>query len=224
MKREWDMSAVSDGQLYGEEDMVKADCNGCHGCSACCRGMGNSIVLDPYDIYRLQMGTGKDLNSFMSQKEIELNVVDGLILPNLKMDEMDEKCRFLNEEGRCSIHQYRPGICRLFPLGRIYENGDYQYFLQIHECPEPHKSKVKPSKWIDTPENGKYHRYLLQWHDFRIETQNWLEGKDLEIQKKITILFLQIFFLQPFSHEQDFYEQFQIRSMQWKSYKDALGV
>ena len=47
MNREMDMAEVSDGKLYGLDDMVKADCAGCEGCHACCTGMGTSVVLDP---------------------------------------------------------------------------------------------------------------------------------------------------------------------------------
>ena len=32
MNREMDMAEVSDGKLYGLDDMVKADCAGCEGC------------------------------------------------------------------------------------------------------------------------------------------------------------------------------------------------
>ena len=48
------------------------------------------------------------------------------------MNNEKEACYFLNEEGRCSIHSFRPGICRLFPLGRFYEEEGFRYFLQIH--------------------------------------------------------------------------------------------
>ena len=66
--------------------------------------------------------------------KIELNVVDGIILPNLKMAGAEDGCGFLTEEGRCGIHPFRPGICRLFPLGRYYEENGFRYFLQVHEC------------------------------------------------------------------------------------------
>lgn len=66
-----------------------------------------------------------------SEKELELNVVDGIILPNLRMNGTREVCSFLNEEGRCSIHPYRPGICRLFPLGRYYEKMDFIIFFKL---------------------------------------------------------------------------------------------
>ena len=47
MKREVDLNEISDGRLYSSGDMVKVDCHDCEGCSACCQGMGNSIILDP---------------------------------------------------------------------------------------------------------------------------------------------------------------------------------
>ena len=31
--------------LYSSNDMAKLGCNECSGCSECCRGMGQSIVL-----------------------------------------------------------------------------------------------------------------------------------------------------------------------------------
>ena len=133
MRRNIDINEISDGNLYGPNDMVKADCGDCKGCSDCCRGMGESIVLDPYDIWRLTTGLHLSFEELLADK-VELNVFDGMILPNLKMHEDTDACAFLNEEGRCSIHSIRPGICRLFPLGRFYEDGGFQYFLQIHEC------------------------------------------------------------------------------------------
>ncbi len=54
MIRNCSLEEISDGKLYSENDMVKADTNQCQGCnSVCCHGMGDSIVLDPYDICRL---------------------------------------------------------------------------------------------------------------------------------------------------------------------------
>ena len=53
MKRQVSLEEISDGKLYGINDMVKADCNGCNGCFACCKGMGQSIVLDPFDIFQI---------------------------------------------------------------------------------------------------------------------------------------------------------------------------
>ena len=133
MKRRVDLSEISDGRLYSANDMVKADCHGCEGCFACCCGMGTSVVLDPLDIHRMMQGLHIGFEQLL-KTGIELNVVDGLILPNLKMTGEKEQCAYLNEQGRCTIHRFRPSICRLFPLGRYYEENGFHYFLQIHEC------------------------------------------------------------------------------------------
>ena len=165
MKRNIDLSQVSDGKLYSINDMAKLGCQDCAGCSACCKGMGNSIILDPFDVFRISKKTGMGFESLL-QTHIELNVVDGIILPNLKLTGLNEACTFLNSEGRCSIHDARPGICRLFPLGRYYEDGDYKYFLQIHECEKKNRTKVKIEKWVDTPNYSGYKAYILEWHYF----------------------------------------------------------
>ena len=165
MNREMDMAEVSDGKLYGLDDMVKADCAGCEGCHACCTGMGTSVVLDPFDAYRMTAGTGKTFEALLAGP-LELNVVDGIILPNLKMAGEEEACSFLDQNGRCRIHAYRPGICRLFPLGRIYGDGGFKYFLQVYECAKETRAKVKVKKWIDMPEPKRYDEFVCTWHYF----------------------------------------------------------
>ena len=65
MERQVDLNEISDGKLYGLEDMVRADCAGCAGCSACCMGMGSSVILDPYDVHRLVIGTGMSFEALL---------------------------------------------------------------------------------------------------------------------------------------------------------------
>ena len=64
MRRNIRLEDISDGKLYTAEDMVKADCRGCEGCSACCHGMGSSILLDPWDIWLLTRVRGRILPDF----------------------------------------------------------------------------------------------------------------------------------------------------------------
>ncbi|MDE6759238.1 MAG: YkgJ family cysteine cluster protein [Lachnospiraceae bacterium] len=207
MKRNIDISEVSDGKRYGIHDMVRAGCDDCRGCSACCRGMGNSIILDPYDVYRLTTGLNCRFEDLLTDK-LDLNVVDGIILPNLKMSGEDFSCVFLNTEGRCSIHTLRPGICRIFPLGRIYENGSFQYFLQVHECKKPNRTKVKVKKWIDTPDIVKNENFINQWHYFLKEISEKLPALSEERVKQINMYILNVFFITLYEGKRDFYEQF----------------
>ncbi len=217
MKRYVDIKEISDGKLYTERDMVKAGCNDCKGCYACCCGMGESIVLDPLDMYRLTCGAGLSVEELFAS-HLELHVVDGVTLPNLRMDVgAEERCSFLDEQGRCSIHAHRPGICRIFPLGRIYENGDFKYFLQVGECKSPIHTKVKVDKWIAADNVKANHDYLNQWHALLGSLEERLAGlTDMDLARKLNIGLLQIFYLTPYDGERDFYEQFGVRLEQFE--------
>lgn len=222
MKRNVDMNEISDGKLYELNDLVKADCNDCKGCSACCQGMGQSIQLDPLDIYHLTTGLHTTFEQLLGEA-VELNVVDGVILPNLKMSGERDACFFLNEEGRCSVHGFRPGICRLFPLGRFYQDHDFKYFLQIHECKNPNKTKVKVKKWIDTQDLQKNHQYIVDWHYFIDDVQEKLKHiADDELIKKIDLFILQHFFIERYNEIEDFYEQFNSRLAKAKTVIETL--
>lgn len=213
MERNVTMEEISDGKLYGINDMVKAGCGDCKGCSDCCCGMGNSVVLDPYDVFRMTGGLHKSFEMLLSEGFLELNVADGVILPNLKMAKgAKEACGFLDSEGRCSIHAYRPGICRLFPLGRYYEKDTFSYFLQVHECSNKNRTKVKVKSWIDTPETGKYEKFVCDWHYFLKGIQAFLcNNKEEGTTQKVNLYLLQEFFMKPYDEGKDFYGQFHER-------------
>mgnify|MGYP001238974735 CR=1 FL=1 len=110
MRREVTLEEISDGRLYDANDMVKADCQDCKGCHDCCTGMGDSVLLDPYDVCRLSRGLRKIPEELIGSV-LELGISDGNVLPHLAMCGTEEKCVFLNKEGRCSIHEIRPGFC-----------------------------------------------------------------------------------------------------------------
>lgn len=208
MKRQVSLEEISDGKLYGSNDMVKADCHDCKGCSACCRGMGSSIILDPLDVHRLMIHLGKDFDELL-EESLELKMVDGAVLPNLRMTGESEACVFLNGEGRCRIHPFRPGICRLFPLGRYYEEQGFRYFLQVHECPKPDKSKVKVKKWIDTPNLKQYERFVTDWHYFLEDAGKLvLESQETDSPRNLNLYILQNFYRKPYDAGGDFYELF----------------
>lgn len=224
MLRDCDLDEISDGKRYGINDMVKADCDDCKGCSACCHGMGSSIVLDPLDVCRLLRHFHTRFEALLEDK-IELNIVDGVILPNLKMNAQtpDEPCVFLDGQGRCSIHEDRPGICRIFPLGRVYENGSFSYILQIHECPKDNRSKVKVSKWIDTPRLRENQQFIADWHFFLKEVQAILaKSGDEALIKRTTMQILQYFYIEPYHEGEDFYGQFAQRLAQMRKLLEGI--
>lgn len=222
------MSNIETGKLYGNNDMVRVDCHDCKGCSSCCRDMGQSIWLDPYDVYTLTQALGKSFEQLLA-KEVELHVEEGLILPNIRMIEeqagAEPKCSFLNEEGRCEIHAVRPGFCRLFPLGRNYEEGNLSYFLLEDACPAPNKSKVKVSKWLGIPRLKDYEKFLVEWHGLTKGLRFFYEDNagDEAVMKAINMQFLQIFYIMPYE-EADFYSQFSDRMNTMQEFLEKLGI
>lgn len=216
---------ISDGKLYRNNEMVKISCHDCAGCSSCCRDMGQSIWLDPYDVFQLSRNLGKNLDALL-EREVEFHVEDGVILPNIRMiGEKDPVCGFLSPEGRCSIHAFRPGFCRLFPLGRNYEDDKLGYFVLKDACPAPSKSKVKINKWLGVPRLKDYEKFLVEWHGLTKGLRAFYaeHSEEEAIIKAINMKFLQIFYLTPYEGE-DFYEEFQKRYVEMTKFLERIGI
>lgn len=220
MEREIDLKEISDGRFYTAGDMVKIGCNDCKGCSECCQVVDDTIILDPYDIFQLEQCLHVGFETLLAER-MELAVTDGIIQPHLKIREGGAGCTFLNEEGRCGIHNSRPGFCRMYPMGRIYEGEDFKYFLQVHECSYPDKTKVKLKKWLGIPQLPLYEQYIRDWHFFLKKIQNVLkETENDEIIKSINVHLLNQFYVKQYE-ETDFYGQFYERLA---VSRQALGI
>ena len=211
MKRNCSLDEISDGKLYGSEDLVEVSCNGCKGQAACCHGMGASIVLDPYDVYRLTTGLKMTFEELLAGK-LELNVVDGIILPNLKLAGDKESCAFLDLSGKCSIHTMRPGICRIFPLGRYYEKGAFHYILQKNECQNDSHTKMKVRNWIYTDQLQEQEAFLTRWHYFLNKAEEVIKNcTDDTLIRNLNMYLLNQFYVKRFQDGEDFYRQFEER-------------
>ena len=209
MKRNLDFNEISDGKLYTSGDLAKVSCGGCVNCSECCEVTEDTILLDPYDIYELSRGLSQIFEKLM-EDAVGLTVIDGVITPYLKKHEALKACVFLSSDKRCLIHDFRPGFCRLFPLGRIYdEEGNFKYFIQVHECPYPSKSKVKIEKWLGIKKLSQYEQFIREWHEISKNLSDCtLEDPASPLAKKANMKLLNTFFVRPYDTEKDFYSQF----------------
>ena len=197
-------------RLYGAQDMARISSSACAGCGACCRGMGDTIVLDPYDVWQLEAGIGKTFKELMGAGT-DLHVEEGVILPHLMMREDTRSCFFLGEDGRCRIHAHRPGICRLFPLGRQFDEEKTSYFIVPEGCVKGGLSKVRIDRWIGISDLPVYERYKAHWHSLvrTLEARIAAEQSE-EVRRNINLYFLQMFFMTPYSEaltSGDFYRE-----------------
>ena len=166
MIREIDYSLITPDKLLSSRDMVRLGCGDCEGCSDCCRGRAAAITLDPVDIRLLKEGLNYSFQGLLEQGLVTLSVTDGVVLPVLSVKVGTEECIFLNEHGRCSIHTFRPGICRMFPLARLWrEDGSFSYFLQEGECTRPGGVKMRISRWLEYPDIRSYEQDIRCYHD-----------------------------------------------------------
>lgn len=211
-----DLQTISDGHLYSEKDMAPLACNECRGCHDCCVNMDQSITLDPYDIYLLTSNLGLSFEEMMQKAMIEFHVDEGLLLPNLKMvpKSLDMKrppeCYFLNEQGRCSVHTFRPGICRLFPLGRNFEGDKLSYFVLKDACSIEKRDKVVISKWLGYEDQANYRQFVETWHAVRRQIRELvLSTEDEQYANAITTGFIKLFYLMPY--KDNFFDEFKQR-------------
>lgn len=159
------LEEISDGKLYDIQDTVKADTCGCNGCSDCCCDVGDLVVLTPFDVYEIVNYLDVEFDELLGDK-IELRENNKVLLPYLKMQDDNKNCSFLNKDGRCTIHSKRPNICRLFPLGRVYNDDNFKYFLQVGNCPKENLKDVKVSEWIGIENYDNNKKFILEWHKF----------------------------------------------------------
>ena len=219
MLRDQELKDIYDGNFYTSEDMVMVGCHDCEGCSDCCRQTGDTIILDPYDMYLLTKGTGKVFTD-MIEKEIEIRLVDGLILPNLMQhheengtpeDVSDDRCPFLSAEGRCSIHAYRPGFCRLFPLGRFYEGDGFHYILQKDECSRTNRYPVRVRDWLEIPDLKAYEDFIRSWHSFCRKAGSASGMLTERSRDSVMRYVLQVFYVEPYRTKAEFRPQYERR-------------
>ena len=103
-------------------------------------------------------------------------------------------------------------MCRIFPMGRYYENGGFQYFLQVHECKKEPKTKIKVQKWIDTPNPKQNEAFITEWHYFLKTLSKRIEHtEEGGFRKSLSMYLLKSFYVKPYEKAVDFYEQFEER-------------
>lgn len=228
------LSLSRDGILYNTNDQVKIACNDCKGCQQCCENMDDTIILDPYDMWQLTRklkvsGGGSVTFEVLISEDgpLALGNHDGMILPHMKMVATDREdkgqCSFLNN-GRCSIHFCRPGMCRLYPLGRIYteNNGKTElgYIILNNElgCKIKDTDYIKVSDWLGI-DDERYNDFIIEWHRLKKQIVALVESGKLSVNSKeymdIQMEILRVFYATPYGP--DFFKEFNERIGNFKN-------
>lgn len=108
----------------------------CRLCGGCCRYVKDSVMLEPIDVYRLTRHLREQGEPVSGIEDVLENYAHASWLEDrfpvflLNTVGAMDVCVFL-KEGRCSIYEARPHVCRVYPFSvAAGERGrDFRYFL-----------------------------------------------------------------------------------------------
>ncbi len=108
----------------------------CQLCGACCRQVKDSIMLEPMDIYclsRFLRDRGEPIEGpedMLARYTHPDMLAERLPIFLLNTEGPEDACVFL-KDGRCSVYEARPRVCRMYPFAAVPgERGrDFLYCL-----------------------------------------------------------------------------------------------
>lgn len=112
----------------------------CRGCGKCCKNRFD-LLLTPRDLFNIARGLGIPINKVIKQFcEPYVGADSQAPIIRIKPQGRQNACPFLSGK-RCGIHAIKPGICAMFPIGRIHirdtdsdEMIRTKYIIQPTEC------------------------------------------------------------------------------------------
>lgn len=145
----------------------------CRRCGKCCKNQ-DTILFNARDIYNIAKKLGKTTLQVIKECA-EVYIGDSSQLPIVHMVPIgpQRRCPLLLEDGRCSVHDCKPTVCALYPLGRVAvfhnledgkaeitrENIRIKYIINEHNCGSAKKTNTVRS-WLaqfGIPENDEFY-------------------------------------------------------------------
>ncbi|MDZ7759419.1 MAG: YkgJ family cysteine cluster protein [Desulfovermiculus sp.] len=100
----------------------------CRMCGQCCQGQGG-IVLTAKDMHRLAKGLG-----LTPEALIQTYVVYDHKKPVLT-SQVDGTCIFFQSQTGCTVHAYKPDVCRAWPFFRGNLEDEASWRMAQEYCP-----------------------------------------------------------------------------------------
>ena len=118
----------------------------CRRCGKCCIHQ-DTILLNTRDIFQIAKKKGMTMQEVIeAYTETYIGSSSRIPVVHLLSNGPKGACPLLSADGRCSVHDCKPFVCALFPLGRIAINSrdghplkegelpTIKYFLNDHNC------------------------------------------------------------------------------------------
>lgn len=180
-------------------------------CSQCCKHR-EDILLTPYDIFRickfLKIGFGEFIVTYC---ETYIESPSNLPVVRLRPSAV---CRFLRH-GKCQIHEVKPTVCTLYPLGRLAsfnpESGELQYFLRDDSCGTKDQENVEEDQLKKLDDD--HEECLHIWHSMLNELNTWSQNTAAADEEAIEMIAFVVFkkLYDGYDHSAEFLPQFKER-------------
>ena len=128
----------------------------CQRCGKCCRGIQDSLMLEPMDVFHLARFLHETDNSISCtddflEKYAHASAIEGnypVYLINTVGD--DASCVFLDNENHCTVYGGRPLVCRMFPFGVApgIKGSDFRFYICEDHSHHFGTGQVIAKNWI----------------------------------------------------------------------------
>ena len=130
----------------------------CTQCGQCCINR-QDILITPRDLFRMSKELGLSPLDFIKKYcDTYLGSSSHIPLVRIVPQDFDGRCPMLNANRQCAVHQVKPTVCALFPIGRA--------IIYTAQKKEPEKNEGSPIQYIFTaPEcgDGKVTHTVREW-------------------------------------------------------------
>lgn len=120
----------------------------CKVCGKCCRKREEPIMLTGYDVFRIAKGLGIEMTEVITKYTIGY-VGNTSKLPVLILKERQDGSCSLLRNGKCMVHENKPLVCAIYPLGRYYLPAEkrFGYFQQNICCGTDEEHNLE--EWLE---------------------------------------------------------------------------
>ena len=144
------MNEPHDIRPVGMRERVPFQCSRCGGC---CRNVRDSVMLEPYDAYRLTKHLCRDAPEVTIEDVLlrysEMKPLSrGYNVFVLKTVNDSGICLFL-QNNKCSVYTARPRTCRIYPFSVAPADGGIrlQWFLCTERAEHFGEGHITPREW-----------------------------------------------------------------------------
>lgn len=141
----------------------------CLACGQCCTGR-DYIMMSAYDLYRAAKYLHCEPNEFLTKYcEVVVGSQSKFPVLLLRMRGRHNTCPFL-KDNRCSIHEAKPSVCRIFPLARVAAidkndgSANVRYIVQDIHCGSTDAS-VSVREWIGANDIEEDEMIYAKWSE-----------------------------------------------------------